>query len=210
MSNTLSPNDEKFIRQFGRTIEVKEGSFIFQEGDQCNAFLLSLSGSIRVQKVSDSGRMIVLYRVDPNNVCILTTSCLIGNKSYEAEGISETPVKALVLDKAHFKQLMDQSSDFREFIFASLSDRLSSLIMKINDVVLSSLDHRLASYLLKLAKGKNPISITHQEIANELGTAREVISRLLKQFATDGLIELGHGHIEIVNTEGIQALTHMS
>lgn len=200
----LSEKDLEHIQKQAHVVKFKAGSFTFHDGDACENFVLLKSGSIKVQKNSDTGRMVVLYHVDPMNLCILTTSCLLGHRSYDAEGVCETDVEALVLNARAFQDLMASSQSFREYVFSSLSSRLGSLIAKINDVLLTSLDQRVARILLSRRDEKNWVHLTHQDIAAEAGSAREVISRHLKKLSDEGLIEMGHGRIEIKNPQLLQ------
>lgn len=204
--STLTVEDQKFLVQNGRLLNLPEGTRVFQEGDECQGFVILKNGSIRVQKVAENGRMIVLYRVDPDNLCILTTSCLLGGRGYDAEGICEVDTEALVLPKAKFQEILDHSAGFREFVFSSLASRLTGLIVKINQVALTNVETRLLILLLQKSQATGLLTMTHQDLASELGSAREVISRHLKRLEAQGLVRLGHGQIEILDVAALQKL----
>lgn len=189
-----------------RTMTVPAGTVLFQDGSECSSYVLVMEGSIRVQKVSEGGREIVLYRVESGQSCVLTTNCLIAHEDYAAEGIAETEVRALVLPAATFRQLLGKSEAFRDFVFAAYATRIADLLMLIEEVAFGRIDVRLAGWLRGHADGQGEIRATHQDIATELGTAREVISRQLKEFERRGWLALHRGRILVKDGTGLAAL----
>jgi CRP/FNR family transcriptional regulator len=187
-------------------VDVKAGTVLFRPGDACSSFLIVLTGSVRVQLLSEAGREIVLYRVGTGSTCVLTTSCLIGNEGYGAEGIAETAVSAVSLPKDSFDRLITRSTAFRDFVFHSFGARLTDLMKLVSEVAFGRIDCRLAEALVSHAPQGGPVALTHQALAIELGTAREVISRHLKDFQRRGLVDLGRGHIEVLNVSGLRDL----
>ena len=179
---------------------------MFSPGQACSAFLLVKSGSVRVSTVTESGRELVLYRVGPNETCVLTTACLLASADYDAEGLAETETEAVVIPKPLFEQLLAQSAAFRHFVFSSYGDRLRDLIALVQEVSQRQVDRRLARFLMERG-AHGPIATTHQDIAAELGTAREVVSRLLKHFEAEGLVRLERRQIEIADRDKL-ALLH--
>ena len=178
----------------------------FHQGDACSNYLLILSGSIKVMTRAENGREIVLYRLGDGDSCVLTTSCLFGNARYPAEGVSETDVTALAIPAEEFHRAIQQSKPFREFVFSSFSSHLGSLISLVEEVAFGRLDIRLARHLLKLAGSNHVLETTHQQLATELGSAREVISRQLKDFESRGWLKLQRGSIEIIDKQSLQSL----
>jgi CRP/FNR family transcriptional regulator len=158
-------------------IELSEGSRIFGPGQAPENFLMLLDGLIRVQQVAANGREIVLYRVAAGETCALTTACLLGYEEYHAEAIAETDIRAAVIRRGSFDELIASSSEFRRFVFTTFSLRVTSIFRLIEEVIFSRVDVRLAQLLAKSSSAS--IHATHQSLANELGSAREVISRLL-------------------------------
>jgi len=179
---------------------------IFHQGDSCNNYILLTQGSVKVFARSPSGKEIILYYVKPGEVCVLTTSCLLSNKRYPAEAITETATSAKIIPKQEFDSLMDTSKAFRQFVFSNLSQRLAKLISLIEQIALESIEQRLAGYLLLHASDKDQIKTTHQEIAFEIGSAREVISRHLKTFEKQGWISIDRGLITLADTESLHNL----
>ena len=171
-----------------RPVRLEAGQKAFRPGQACSAFLFVTAGSVKVSTVTETGRELLLYRVGPGETCVLTTACLLSSSDYDAEGTAEAGTAALALPRPVFEELLAQSPGFRRFVFSSYGERLRDLIGLVQEVSQRHVDRRLARFLFDRAAG--PIAMTHQEIATELGTAREVVSRLLKQFAGDGLISM--------------------
>ncbi|MGD2054158.1 MAG: Crp/Fnr family transcriptional regulator [Gammaproteobacteria bacterium] len=179
----------------------------FRQGDACSNYLLILSGRIKVLTRAENGREIVLYRLGDGDSCVLTTSCLFGNSRYPAEGVTETKVTALAIPAAKFHDAIQQSKAFREFVFSSFSSHLGSLIALVEEVAFGKLDIRLARHLIKHCTDITTIETTHQQLATELGSAREVISRQLKDFESRGWLKLHRGSIEILDKQSLEAVS---
>jgi CRP/FNR family transcriptional regulator, anaerobic regulatory protein len=193
-----------------QTLNLPAGMAVFREGDQCSNFLLVIDGAVRVQKLSESGREIVLYRVEEGQSCILTTACMLGGKSYSAEGYTETEVQAVALPHHAFQQALHGSRGFREFVFDVYAERVTELLMLIDAISFGRIDQRLAACLLEYAKDGDSLALTHQELARELGTAREVVSRLLKEFERRGWVKLGRGKITLQQRQGLEQAANVS
>lgn len=202
----LDDDATRALAAAARTPTIPAGTVLFQEGSECPSYVLVLEGSIRVQKVSESGREIVLYRVERGQSCVLTTNCLIARRDYSAEGMAETDVKALVLPAATFRGLLARSEVFRDFVLASYAERISGLLMLIEEVAFGRVDMRLAAWLAQRAAAGS-VRMTHQEIAVELGTAREVVSRQLKEFERRGWVALFRGRVDLLQPRALAALS---
>lgn len=196
----LEPDAEAMLAAGSRVVALAPGQRVFAPGQACAAFLIVTEGSVKVSTVTESGRELLLYRVGPNQTCVLTTACLLASSDYDAEGVAETAGSARVIPKAQFEALLARSAAFRHFVFSSYGERLRDLISLVQDVSQRHVDRRLAKFLAE--RGATPIAMTHQEIAAELGTAREVVSRLLKHFEAEGLVRLERR--QIVVTDGAQ------
>lgn len=198
----LEPNARELLSKSTRVLEAPVGTIAFYEGMPCNGFTLRLKGQSRVYKLSSSGREIVLYRVHAGESCVLTTTCLLGKSDYPASTIVEDAVQDVLIPSATFHQLMLESSVFRTFVMEKYGALISDLIVLLDEVAFYGLDARLAKLLVDA--DSDDIKRTHQQIANELGTAREVVSRQLKTFEQNGLIELNRGSIKIKNRKALQ------
>ncbi len=189
---------------------IPEGTTVFHQGDQCLNYLLVISGSVKVITRAENGREIVLYHITQGGSCVLTTSCLISSEDYPAEGVTETDVVALAIPKSIFEQYMGESKAFRKQVFHSYGDRLIKLITLVEEISFAKLDIRLAKFLLEHGSVNTPIHTTHQTLATELGSAREVISRQLKEFENKGWVQLSRGKIELTNHDALAALLPLS
>lgn len=189
-----------------RVVTIPSGTVVFQDGLECANYVLVLEGAIRVQKVSEGGREIVLYRVERGQSCVLTTNCLIAREDYAAEGVAESEVRALVLPAAAFRSLLARSEIFRDFVFAAYATRIADLLMLIEEVAFGRIDVRLAGWLVARSGAEGEIKATHQDIAVELGTAREVVSRQLKEFERRGWVALHRGRLELTARRPLETL----
>ncbi|SDK38321.1 CRP/FNR family transcriptional regulator, anaerobic regulatory protein [Methylophilus rhizosphaerae] len=186
---------KKLVMQFARIVEAPTGTIGYQEGDHCGGYVLRLKGRSRVYKMSASGREIVLYRVSAGETCVITTTCLLGNSQYPASTIVEEEIQDVIIPDAIFQRLMIDSPVFRQYVMQNYGALISDLIVLLDEVAFQTLDARLAKCLLDM--GSNTIQRTHQQIADELGTAREVVSRQLKRLEQKGWLHMGRGMIEI-------------
>lgn len=197
------------VRAGVRRVDLKGGNHAFAPGAACGAYLVVLSGVVRVQIVAETGREIILYRVGPGESCVLTTSCLFRDEPYSAEAICESDVVCAAIPRELFAELLGTSVAFREAVLAGYAARVTDLILTLEEVAFRRLDLRLANALLaRGASGR--VVATHQELAAELGSAREVISRTLKSFEARGLVALGRGEVVLRDREALKALTRQS
>jgi CRP/FNR family transcriptional regulator len=195
----------RFAGLFDHTtvMRLPAGTVIFDENQPCQGFPLLLSGSVRVIKSSANGRELQLYRVGEGESCILTSSCLLGHSNYQARGIVEQDVEMIILPPASFRTLMADCAPFRDYIFSLFAERLTDLMELVSAVAFQKLDQRLAALLLSRP---SPLHLTHQVVADELGSAREMVSRLLKGFADQGWVKLGREQIEVIDRNALERL----
>lgn len=181
-------------------MRVPAGTQVFAPGQPCAGFPLVLSGSIRVVKRSASGRELPLYRVGPGDTCIVSSGCLLGQEDYNASGVAETDTELALIPRARFEALLAEPA-FRGFVFRLFAERMAELMALVEEVAFRRLDQRLAARLL----GRGPVlRLTHQQLADELGSVREIVSRLLKGFAEQGCIRLGREQIEILDPAALR------
>lgn len=187
-------------------VRVPAGHVIFGPGKSPDNLLLLLAGTVRVHQTSESGREIVLYRVEAGQSCVLTTACLLAHEDYTAQGEAETDVEAVAIPRAVFDELMAQSAEFRTFVFTAYSRRITDLFRVIDDVAFGRIDMRLAARLTTLAGERREVKVTHQQLATELGTAREVVSRQLQEFQRRGWIGQSRGTVLIEDPRALAGL----
>lgn len=202
----LAPAEQQFITARAQVVALPAGTTVFAPGMPAENFLLVLEGTVRVQQVSAGGREIVLYRVTGGESCIMTTACLLSQDTYNAEGVTETPVEAVAVPKTAFDELMARSAEFRQFVFGNYSNRITDLLHVVEEVAFERIDKRLAQKLLERADGGGRLNATHQDLAVELGTAREVVSRHLKEFQRRGWLALTRGQIGLDDCAALQRL----
>lgn len=182
------------------TMRAPAGHILFDVDDSCNSFVMVLSGGIRVIRPTLSGREILLYRVLPGDSCVLTVSCLMGHSSYPARGIVENDVQLAALSLTSFNLLLEKSPPFRQMVFQYFADRVHRLMELVEGVTFQPVEQRLAALLAERAPR---LDVTHQMLADEVGTVREVISRHLKEFERRGYVELGRGIVHVVDADAL-------
>lgn len=187
-------------------VTLKGGTKVFGPGYSPNSLFLMTEGTVRVSQTSESGREIVLYRVEAGQSCVLTTGCLIAHEVCAAEGIAETDVRAMAVPRTVFDELLALSPSFRSFVFDTYARRITDLSRVIDDVISGKIDIRLAGRLIGLADGSTEVQVTHQQLATELGTAREVVSRQLSEFQNRGWIRLSRGCVSMTDAPALERL----
>lgn len=204
LRDPATPIARDFIAQ-ATLLRLPAGATIFAEGDECSAFAVLAGGQVRVFKIGETGREITLYRFGRGESCILTTSCVLSRRNFPAIATVEQDATAFVVDQTTFRDWIDRYSAWRDYVFQLLSQRLATVMAIVDEIAFRRVDARLAEFLLRHAQGDPPIiSATHQQIAAELGTSREVVSRILADFGDDGLISSGRGQIVIRSVEGLR------
>jgi CRP/FNR family transcriptional regulator len=190
----------------GTVRPIAAGSILFRPGELCGQFPIVMAGSLKVSCTTGAGRRILLYRVGPGQSCILSTACLLAEESFAAEGIAETAVTALMLSAGAFERLIASQPGFRRLVFAGYAARITALMARIEGLIDKPLEVRLAACLVERAGAGVSIDLTHEQLAADIGTAREVVSRGLASLARRGLIARTRSHIGILDRAGLQAL----
>jgi CRP/FNR family transcriptional regulator len=205
----LQEGDESLAKAFFGAISlarVKSGETICHEGTQCTHLALVLSGCARVYKLSESGREITLYRVGPGESCILTASCIVNQRPFPAVAVCEDEIEAVIIPTHLVTQWFGRYPSWRSYIFNLISDRLGDVIAIVEEVAFRRVDRRIAAFLLARGDAEDALVIktTHQEIASELGTSREVVSRILKDLESQACISVGRGSIRITDRDALR------
>ena len=185
-------------------VQIRAHQFICLEGNKCSGIPLVLEGRARVYKLSESGREITLYRVEPGDSCILTASCIMSGIDFPAFVATETDVEAIVVPPAVLHRWVNQYEVWSEFLWTMLASRFAEVISLVEEVAFRRVDKRTADYLVHAADTSGIIKKTHQDIAADIGTSREVISRILKEFEHSGLVTLSRGEIHADDLEELR------
>lgn len=199
--------DESLVREFQHAAtfaRIPAGHDVFLEGDRVDGIALLLSGVVRVYKISESGREITLYRFGLGQSCILSANAILSQNTFPAIAAVEQDAEAVIIPSDVFRDWVKRHDAWREFVFDLLSQRLSTLMAVVDEVAFRRMDARLASFLATRARVQNPIRITHAEIASELGSSREVITRLLEDLSARGVVRVSRGQIEVLNEAALE------
>lgn len=186
-----------------RWVEVPAGTVLFEEGRPCEGFPLVLTGRVRVSKAAPNGREIRLYGVGEGDSCVLSTGCLLGHSAHAARGVAEAPTTMALMPPGRFDRLVAAHEPFRRYVFGLFSGRLAELMALVEEVAFRKLDQRLAALL---ARRESPVRATHQALADELGSVREIVSRLLRALEEEGMVRLGRGEVVVLDREGLARL----
>ncbi len=187
----------------GQFVRFKAGDRLFAPGDWPGRWVAIERGCVRVSLLAPSGREMTLYRIGAGESCLLTTSSLIGDEPLPAEGYAETDVEACIVSKATFDRLVADDPDFWRDVLRNYANRVADLVVTMQDVLFRAIPERLARTLL-VRERQGIVEATHQEIANELGSAREVVSRVLQRFEREGVIAIERGRIVIRDSEALR------
>lgn len=185
------------ILEQASVVEFPAKSTLLTAGSSCDAFLLMLDGTLRLYQIAEDGREVTLYRTNPGHICLMSLNSLIHNKPFKANAVTETSIRALMLSAEQFHQAMRVSEQFRTLVLSNLMNSVCEMIQTFYDTAFETLDMRLACLLGRLFErtGSETLNVTHQELAQDLGTSREVVSRLLKKLENNQCITLSRGQI---------------
>lgn len=185
-------------------IRLPLAATVFEEGDVCSAFAILTQGQVRVFKIGETGREITLYRFARGESCILTASCILSERQFPAIASVEAQVEAFVVAHTTFQLWVDSFPPWRDYVFQLLSRRLASVMAIIDEVAFRRMDVRIAEFLVRQSVHDGAtLTLTHQQIAAELGSSREVVSRILADFAAHGSIQVTRGSIAILDLPGL-------
>lgn len=195
------------IASGGVAASLARDASICHEGDSCSHLALVTEGGARVFKLAESGREITLYRVEAGECCILTASCMLSGRPFPANASVESDLQAILVPRQRVIDWMQPHAAWRHFLWNLLAERLGDVISLVEEVSFRRMDERLADYLLAhVIDCREPLQATHQRIAADLGTSREVVSRILKDFQLRGLLELGRGRILVLDQDRLAQL----
>ncbi len=206
--NKLTEIQQERLSSSAKELHAKAGTVIHSGNMDCLGLLLIRSGQLRVYMLSNEGREITLYRLFDRDVCLFSSSCVMSNIQFEVMIAAEKDTDMWVIPSGVFKELMEQSAAIANFANQLISSRFSEVMWLMEQIMWKSLDKRLAAFLLEESALEETASlrITHEKIANHLGTAREVVTRMLRYFQSEGIVKLTRGTVEILDREKLLAL----
>jgi CRP/FNR family transcriptional regulator len=184
---------------------LDDGQILVGAGNDCAYLPFVMSGSLRIYKISESGKELTLYRIARGESCILTTTCILNGNSFPAIAQAEGPTDVVLIPSRLFVGYVEEYPQWRRFVFGLYSKRLEMVLTLVEEVAFRHVDSRIAAFLLKNASvGENTVERTHQQIASEVGTSREVVSRILKDFETAGIVATLRAKIKILDPGGLE------
>lgn len=198
----LTDEERALISSHAKAFDVPAGTVLF-DSSSCKGILWIVSGVVRVFMVSDEGREITLYRLRDGDLCPLSVSCLLGSMPLKALVSAETDARVVTISNDAFARIHEKNAAVQRLMLSTMTARLSDVMWVVDQVVFRGIDRRLAEYLL--SRPSALVYATHEEIAAELGTAREVVSRMLKYFEKAGLVSLSRGRVRVVDAAGLRA-----
>lgn len=185
------------------TVNIEKDHVLFRPGDSCETFLIVCPGSIRVEMTAKSGRDLTLYRINPSENCILTTSALINNEQYYAQGITESDITAIVLTSDNFYKAIQHSNLFTRYVLSGYTNRISSVIKLVDRMATRDVMLDVCQHLMSKSDDDFIVAETQTQIALEVGTAREVVGRKLQILESEGVVTLKRGSIKIIDMNGL-------
>ncbi len=206
--NKLTKEQQQKITQYAIHKKVKAGTLLHDGGRDCLGILLIHSGQLRAYIFSEEGREVTLFRLFEMDICIFTASCMMPNIQFNITVEAEKDSEFWVIPADVYKRLMNESAAIANYTNDIMSSRFSEIMWLVEQIMWKSFDKRLADFLLKevLIEGTDSLKITHEKIANHMGTAREVVTRMLRYFQSEGLVKLTRGTVEVLDHEGLEEL----
>jgi cAMP-binding proteins-catabolite gene activator and regulatory subunit of cAMP-dependent protein kinases len=205
---SLTEQEKEILRKSAVIRRYEKGSFIHSSDRDCLGMLFILSGEIRTYILSDEGREITLFRLYPNDLCVLSASCVISQISFDTQMTARQDTEVLIIPPNITALLKEQNISVRCFLYEQATERFSEVMWAMQQILFKGLDQRLAAFLVEECErtNSNTVRMTHEQIARNISSAREAVARMLKQFTQDGLVELKRGEIIIKDTDGLKRL----
>lgn len=206
--NKLTPQQQSKLKAAVFMRDVPAGMVIHNGGADCMGLVLVQSGRLRSYILSEEGREITIYRLFERDMCLFSASCMIKNMQFDVTVEAERDSKIWIIPTYMYKELIDESLPMANYVNDLMAGHFSEVMWLMEQIMWKSFDKRLASFLLEesVLEDTDKLTITHEKIANHLGTAREVVTRMLRYFQSEGLVNLARGTVEITDREGLEAL----
>ncbi len=204
----LTPQQQAAIVQSASARTVPKGTVIQRSGEECVGMLLVRSGQLRSYLLSDDGREITLYRLFERDVCLFSASCLLQSIQFDVTIEAEKETELWLIPAAVAGEIIKESAPAANYINELMASHFSEVMWLVEQILWKSFDKRLAAFLLEESalEGSTTLAITHETIGKHLGTAREVVTRMLRYFQNEGLVELNRGHVILTDERRLRAL----
>ncbi|RVU53886.1 Crp/Fnr family transcriptional regulator [Anaerosphaera multitolerans] len=207
--NKLSKSHQNLLRENTENLIFKKGSEVLNSDTECLGLIFVRSGILRAHIVSDSGREVTLYRLLQGDICLLSASCIMSNIQFKIHLEAEEDSHTYILNTSAYEKLITESILFSNYINEIISSRFSEVVWTLEQILFKSMDSRIADFLVEqsILQESDILSLTHNQIAKNLGTAREVISRILKYFQNENILTVTRGKIKILDKKSLIALS---
>ena len=205
----LTPQQQEMVRSFTTTKKVAAGTVVHNGTMECTGFLLVRSGQLRAYTLSSEGREVTIYRLFDHDCCLFSAACIMSSLQFEIIIEAEKDSEVFIIPPSVYQKLMNESLPVSKYTNDLMATRVSEVMWLMEQIMWKSFDKRLAGYLLEEVsiEGNPCLKLTHEKIANHMGTAREVVTRMLRYFQGEGLVQLSRGTITITDKAGLEALS---
>ena len=204
----LTPQQQQMVLDFTAVRTVPAGMVVHNGSVECTGFLLVRSGQLRAYTLSEEGREVTIYRLFDHDCCLFSAACIMASLQFEVIIETEKDSEIFIIPPSVYQKLMNESLAVSKYTNDLMATRFSEVMWLMEQVMWKSFDKRLAAFLLEESsiEGTNVLKVTHEKIANHMGTAREVVTRMLRYFQGEGLVKLTRGTIEITDKQGLEEL----
>lgn len=204
----LTDSEKELVRQNAVIRLYKKGTRVYSSERECLGMLFVMQGEMRTYLLSEEGREVTLFRIYPNDLCVLSASCVISQISFDTQMSAQKDTEALIIPPNIVLFLKEKNLSVRCFLYELATKRFSDVMWAMQQILFKRLDQRLALFLMQESQrlGTDTIHMTHEQIAQQISSAREAVARMLKQFSEDGLVELKRGAIRLLDQKGLKAL----
>ena len=204
----LTDSEKELVRQNAVIRLYKKGTRVYSSERECLGMLFVMQGEMRTYLLSEEGREVTLFRIYPNDLCVLSASCVISQISFDTQMSAQKDTEALIIPPNIVLFLKEKNLSVRCFLYELATKRFSDVMWAMQQILFKRLDQRLALFLMQESQrlGTDTIHMTHEQIAQQISSAREAVARMLKQFSEDGLVELKRGAIWLLDQKGLKAL----
>lgn len=204
----LTDSEKELVQQNAVIRLYKKGTRVYSSERECLGMLFVMQGEMRTYLLSEEGREVTLFRIYPNDLCVLSASCVISQISFDTQMSAQKDTEALIIPPNIVLLLTEKNLSVRCFLYELATKRFSDVMWAMQQILFKRLDQRLALFLMQESQrlGTDTIHMTHEQIAQQISSAREAVARMLKQFSEDGLVELKRGAIRLLDQKGLNAL----